>query len=75
MNTAAYLGIINWRLPTVTPRSRDNLPNPQQLPVTRGFRGFVDTAGYVPYMNGVPGKAAIDDLWDFFNFPSSRNPW
>ncbi len=65
----------NWRLPTVTPRSRDNLPNPQQLPVTRGFRGFVETAGYVPYVNGVPGKAAIDDLWDFFNFPSSHGPW
>jgi hypothetical protein len=29
----------------------------------------------VPYVNGVPGKAAIDDLWDFFNFPSSHNPW
>src|SRR3984957_261288 len=63
----------NWRLPTVTPRSRDNLPNPRQLPVTRGFWGFVDTAGYVPYVDGVPGKAAIDDLWDLFNFPSSRS--
>src|SRR5580658_4070899 len=61
----------NWRLPTVTPRSRDNLPNPRQLPVTRSFWGFVDTSGYVPYVNGVPGKAAIDDLWDLFNFPSS----
>jgi phospholipase C len=58
----------NWRLPTVTPRSRDNLPNPLQLPVTRSFTGFVDTAGYVPYVNGAPGKAAIDDLWDLFNF-------
>ncbi len=65
----------NWRLPTVTPRSRDNLPNPQHLPVERGFRGFVDTAGYVPYVNGVPGRAAIDDLWDLFNFPSSRRPY
>jgi phospholipase C len=65
----------NWRLPTVTPRSRDNLPNPQQLPVTRGFRGYVDTAGYVPYVDGAPGKAAIDDLWDLFNFPSSRGAW
>jgi len=63
----------NWRLPTVTPRSRDNLPNPLQLPVTRSFRGFVDTSGYVPYVSGVPGKAAIDDLWDLFNFPSSRS--
>jgi phospholipase C len=62
----------NWRLPTVTPRSRDNLPNPEQLPVIRGFFGFVDTSGYVPYVRGVPGKAAIDDLWDFFNFPSSQ---
>jgi phospholipase C len=58
----------NWRLPPVTPRSRDNLPNPVQLPVTRDSRGFVDTAGYVPHVNGVAGKAAIDDLWDFFNF-------
>jgi len=24
-------------------------------------------------VNGVPGKAAIDDLWDLFNFPSSRS--
>jgi phospholipase C len=63
----------NWQLPTVTPRSRDNLPNPRHLPVTRGFWGFVDTSGYVPYVNGVPGKAAIDDLWDLFNFPSSRS--
>ncbi len=61
----------NWRLPTVTPRSRDNLPNPEQLPVFRLF-GYVDTAGYVPYVHGVPGRAAIDDLWDFFDFPSSH---
>ena len=63
----------NWRLPAVTPRSRDNLPNPRQLPVTRGFFGFSDTAGYVPYVDGVPGKAALDDLWDFFDFPSSHH--
>ncbi|HEY2683090.1 MAG TPA: alkaline phosphatase family protein [Steroidobacteraceae bacterium] len=62
----------NWRLPAVTPRSRDNLPNPQQLPVTRGFFGFVDTLGYVPYVDGAPGKAALDDLWDFFDFPNSH---
>jgi phospholipase C len=62
----------NWRLPTVTPRSRDNLPNPQQWPVRRDFWGFVDTAGYVPYVHGVPGKAALDDLWDFFKFPATR---
>jgi len=61
----------NWRLPTVTPRSRDNLPNPEHLPVFRLF-GYVDTAGYVPYVRGVPGKAALDDLWDFFDFPSSH---
>jgi phospholipase C len=61
----------NWRLPTVTPRSRDNLPNPEHFPVARGFFGYVDKIGYVPYVNGVPGKAALDDLWDFFNFPSS----
>jgi len=24
-------------------------------------------------VDGVPGKAAIDDLWDLFNFPSSRS--
>jgi phospholipase C len=65
----------NWRLPTVTPRSRDNLPNPRQVPVERDWRGFVDTSGYVPYVDGVPGKAAIDDLWEFFNFPSSRDRW
>ena len=65
----------NWQLPTVTPRSRDNLPNPRQLPVTRSFWGFVDTSGYVPYVNGVPGKAAIDDLWDLFNFPLAFAEW
>ena len=65
----------NWRLPTVTPRSRDNLPNPLQWPVTRGFWGFVDTSGYVPYVDGLPGKAAIDDLWDLFDFPASRRPY
>jgi phospholipase C len=63
----------NWGLPTVTPRSRDNLPNPRQWPVKRSIWGFVDTTGYVPYVNGLPGKAAIDDLWDFFNFQSSRS--
>jgi phospholipase C len=61
----------NWRLPPVTPRSRDNLPNPVQLPVTRNSQGFVDAAGYVPYVNGRAGQAAIDDLWDFFDFPST----
>jgi phospholipase C len=65
----------NWRLPAVTPRSRDNLPNPRQVPVERDWRGFVDTSGYVPYVDGVPGKAAIDDLWEFFDFPSSRDRW
>jgi phospholipase C len=65
----------NWRLPTVTRRSRDNLPNPLQWPVTRGFWGFVDTSGYVPYVDGLPGKAAIDDLWDLFDFPASRRPY
>jgi len=65
----------NWHLPAVTPRSRDNLPNPRQLPVTRGFFGFVDMSGYVPYVDGVPGKAALDDLWDFFDFPSSHSPY
>ena len=55
----------------MTPRSRDNLPNPEQLPVFRLF-GYLDTVGYVPYVHGVPGKAALDDLWDFFDFPSSH---
>jgi hypothetical protein len=45
------------------------------LPVTRGFFGFVDTAGYVPYVDGVPGKAALDDLWDFFDFQPSHSRW
>jgi phospholipase C len=61
----------NWGLPPVTPRSRDNLPNPVQLPVTHNSQGYVDTSGYVPYINGVAGRAAIDDLWDFFSFPST----
>ncbi|HXY97137.1 MAG TPA: alkaline phosphatase family protein [Steroidobacteraceae bacterium] len=65
----------NWRLPRVTSRSRDNLPSPRQLPVERDFRGFVDTSGYVPYVDGVAGRAAIADLWDFFNFPSSGGSW
>jgi len=65
----------NWRLPTVTPRSRDNLPNPRQVPVERDWRGFVDAAGYVPYVDGVPGKAAIGDLWELFDFPSERIRW
>jgi phospholipase C len=65
----------NWRLPTVTPRSPDNLPNPEQLPVFRELFGYVDTSGYVPYVRGVPGKAALDDLWDFFDFPSSHHRW
>jgi len=65
----------NWRLRPVTHRSRDNLPNPQQLPVRRDFRGFVDTSGYVPYVDGVPGRAAIDDLWELFNFGSAHGVW
>jgi phospholipase C len=43
----------NWGLPTISDRSRDNLPNP------------VATAGN-PY---VPANApAIDDMMDFFKF-------
>jgi phospholipase C len=64
----------NWRLPPVTPRSRDNLPNPEQLPVFRNGLGFIDTTGYVPYVHGRPGQAAIDDLWDFFNFAPPPDP-
>jgi len=43
----------NWRLPPVTGRSRDNLPNPVALP----------TNPWVP-RNG----PAIDDLFDLFDF-------
>ncbi len=42
----------NWSLPPVTNRSRDNFPNPQQLP-----------GSYAPL-----NSPALDDLFDFFNF-------
>jgi phospholipase C len=43
----------NWKLPPITSRSRDNLPNPQ-------------TTASNPY---VPvNSPAIGDLWDLFNF-------
>ncbi|HXY95398.1 MAG TPA: alkaline phosphatase family protein [Steroidobacteraceae bacterium] len=42
----------NWRLPPVTHRSRDNFPNPQQLP-----------GSYAPL-----NSPALDDLFDFFDF-------
>jgi len=65
----------NWHLPPVTPRSRDNLPNPVQLGVYRNNQGYLDIWGYVPYVNGRAGQAAIDDLWDLFNCapPEGRN--
>jgi phospholipase C len=44
----------NWRLPPVTHRSRDNFPNPVQLP-----------GSYAPV-----NAPALDDLFDFFDFPS-----
>jgi len=44
----------NWGLPTISARSRDNLPNPQQ-----------EDASYVP-TNG----PSIDDLMDMFDFKS-----
>jgi phospholipase C len=43
----------NWRLPTVSDRSRDNLPNP----ITTASNPYVPT-----------NRPAIDDLMDFFRF-------
>ena len=43
----------NWRLPPVTHRSRDNFPNPVQLP-----------GSYAPL-----NTPALNDLFDFFDFP------
>jgi phospholipase C len=45
----------NWGLPPVTHRSRDNFSNPVSLPENP----------YVPL-----NSPALDDLFDFFNFPS-----
>jgi phospholipase C len=44
----------NWRLPPVTHRSRDNFPNPVQLP-----------GSYAPL-----NTPALNDLFDFFDFRS-----
>jgi phospholipase C len=46
----------NWNLPPVTRRSRDNFPNPVQLP-----------GSYAPV-----NTPALDDLFDFFEFPSTH---
>jgi phospholipase C len=46
----------NWHLPPVTRRSRDNFPNPVQLPDS-----------YAPV-----NAPALDDLFDFFDFASPR---
>jgi phospholipase C len=46
----------NWHLPPVAHRSRDNFPNPVQ------FEG-----SYAPV-----NSPALDDLFDFFDFPSSH---
>jgi phospholipase C len=43
----------NWNLPPVTRRSRDNFPNPVQLP-----------GSYAPL-----NTPALNDLFDFFDFP------
>jgi phospholipase C len=43
----------NWHLPPVTRRSRDNFPNPVQLP-----------GSYAPV-----NTPALNDLFDFFEFP------
>jgi phospholipase C len=44
----------NWGLPPVTPRSRDNFPNPVQ-----------PQGSYAPV-----NSPALDDLFDFFDFPA-----
>ncbi len=44
----------NWHLPAITSRSRDNFPNPVQPP-----------GSYAPV-----NTPALDDLFDFFDFPS-----
>jgi phospholipase C len=44
----------NWKLPPVTRRSRDNFPNPVQ-----------PEGSYAPV-----NSPALDDLFDFFDFPS-----
>ena len=46
----------NWRLPPVTHRSRDNFPNPVQ-----------PEGSYAPV-----NTPALDDLFDFFDLPSSH---
>jgi phospholipase C len=48
----------NWRLPPVTQRSRDNFPNPVQPP-----------GSYAPV-----NSPALNDLFDFFDFPSPHGP-
>ncbi len=48
----------NWKLPAISPRGRDNLPNP-----TVGRR-----SPYVP-----TNSPAIGDLMDMFTFPSQHN--
>jgi phospholipase C len=47
----------NWGLRPVTHRSRDNLPNPVSLPINP----------YVPL-----NTPALDDLFDFFDFPGQH---
>jgi len=47
----------NWSLPTISPRGRDNLPNPKT--------GFLSP--YVP-----TNSPAIGDLMDMFEFPSQH---
>jgi phospholipase C len=49
----------NWGLPPVTRRSRDNFPNPIQLP-----------GSYAPV-----NTPALNDLFDFFDFPSRHGPF
>jgi phospholipase C len=48
----------NWQLPTVTRRSRDNLPNPVRAE---------DRSPYVP-----ANSPAIGDLFDLFDFDAGR---
>jgi phospholipase C len=49
----------NWNLPPVSARSRDNFPNPNQVP-----------GSYAP-----ENSPALDDLFDFFNFQQGQGPF
>jgi phospholipase C len=48
----------NWKLPTLSDRTRDNLPNPKTS----------DDNPYVPH-----NRPAIGDLWGNFGFAGDRD--